>query len=129
MWVSDDLDEARAETRWAAASAENHLDDVMKRNADHGMPEVLCQVVLARSQEYDYYEGHLDSSAEHTGYLTDELIDTFSLNGSASRCLERIRELEELGVSEIASAYLNGQLDQMPRVGREIIPALAGAPA
>lgn len=129
MWVSDDLDLARAETRWAAACAANHLEDVMTRNTDHGMPEVLYQVVLARSQEYDYYEGHLDSSAEHTGYLTDELIDTFAINGSAERCLAQIRELDAIGVSEIAPAYLNGQLEQMQTVGRKIIPALAATPA
>ncbi len=129
MWVSDDLDAARAETRWAAACAANHLEDVMTRNTDHGMPEVLYQVVLARSQEYDYYEGHLDSSAEHTGYLTEELIDTFAINGSAERCLQQIRDLEAIGVSEIAPAYLNGRLEQMQTVGREIIPALAATPA
>jgi alkanesulfonate monooxygenase SsuD/methylene tetrahydromethanopterin reductase-like flavin-dependent oxidoreductase (luciferase family) len=125
MWVSDDLAEARARGRWAAACAANHLEDVMRRNPEHGMPDVLYQVVLARTQHYDYYAGHLDSSAEHTGYLTDELIDTFALVGPARRCLERIRELAALGVTEISAAYLNGQREQLERVGREIVPALA----
>jgi 5,10-methylenetetrahydromethanopterin reductase len=125
MWVSDDLVEARAETRWAAACAANHLDDVMRRNPDHGMPEVLYQVVLARTQHYDYYAGHLDPDAEHTGYLTDDLVDTFAINGPAERCLEQIRELEALGVSEISAAYLNGRVEQLRRVGREIVPELA----
>jgi 5,10-methylenetetrahydromethanopterin reductase len=129
MWVSDDLTEARAESRWAAACAANHLEDVMKRVPDHGMPEELTRLVLARTQHYDYYSGHLDSSAEHTAWLTDELIDDYAITGSAERCLERIGELAALGVTEISSAYLNGQLEQMKRVGREIVPALAGAPA
>ncbi len=129
MWVSDDLAEARAESRWAAACAANHLEDVMKRVPDHGMPEELTRLVLARTQHYDYYSGHLDSSAEHTAWLTDELIDDYAITGSAERCLERIGELAALGVTEISSAYLNGQLEQMKRVGREIVPALAGAPA
>jgi alkanesulfonate monooxygenase SsuD/methylene tetrahydromethanopterin reductase-like flavin-dependent oxidoreductase (luciferase family) len=129
MWVSDDLAEARAESRWAAACAANHLEDVMKRVPDHGMPEELTRLVLARTQHYDYYSGHLDSSAEHTAWLTDELIDDYAITGSAERCLERISELAALGVTEISSAYLNGQLEQMKRVGQEIVPALAGAPA
>jgi alkanesulfonate monooxygenase SsuD/methylene tetrahydromethanopterin reductase-like flavin-dependent oxidoreductase (luciferase family) len=129
MWVSDDLDEARTETRWAAACAANHLGDVMRRVPDHGLPEELTRLVQARTQAYDYYEGHLDSSAEHTGWLTGELIDDFALTGPAERCLERIRELETLGVSEISAAYLNGQLDQLERVGRDIVPALAATPA
>jgi alkanesulfonate monooxygenase SsuD/methylene tetrahydromethanopterin reductase-like flavin-dependent oxidoreductase (luciferase family) len=129
MWVADDVEEARAESRWAAACAANHLGDVMSRVPDHGLPEELTRLVQARTQAYDYYEGHLDSSAEHTGWLTDELIDDFALTGPAERCLERIQELEQLGVSEISAAYLNGRLDQLERVGRDIVPALAGAPA
>jgi len=93
------------------------------------MPEELTRLVLARTQHYDYYSGHLDSSAEHTAWLTDELIDDYAITGSAERCLERIGALAALGVTEISSAYLNGQLEQMKRVGREIVPALAGAPA
>lgn len=127
MWVSDDLEEARAETRWAAACAANHLGDVMRRNPEHGMPERLTRLVDARTQHYDYYAGHLDSSAEHTGWLTGELIDDFAVTGPAERCLERIRELAELGVGEISAAYLNGRVEQMERVGREIIPALLPA--
>ena len=68
-------------------------------------------------------------SAEHNAWLTDELIDDYAILGPAERCLERIRELAALGVTEISSAYLNGRLDQMERVGREIVPALAGVPA
>ena len=129
MWVSDDLDEAREESRWAAACAANHLGDVIDRVPDHGMPEELTRLVEARTQAYDYYEGHLDSSAEHTGWLTPELIDDFAVTGPPARCLERIRELEAVGVDEVSSAYLNGRLDQLALVGRELVPALTPAPA
>jgi alkanesulfonate monooxygenase SsuD/methylene tetrahydromethanopterin reductase-like flavin-dependent oxidoreductase (luciferase family) len=129
MWVSDDLREARDKTRWAAACAANHVEDVMRRDPQHGMPEELYRVVLARTQHYDYYAGHLDSSAEHTAYLTEELIDDFALTGPAGRCLGQIRELAALGVSEISVAYMNGELDQMDRVGREIVPELSRHPA
>ena len=129
LWVSDDLDEAREESRWAAACAANHLGDVINRVPDHGMPEELTRLVDARTQAYDYYEGHLDSSAEHTGWLTPELIDDFAITGPADRCAERIRELEALGVGEISSAYLNGRFEQLERVGRELVPALSATPA
>lgn len=129
MWVSDDLDEAREETRWAAACAANHVGDVMQRVPDHGMPDELTRVVEARTQAYDYYEGHLDSSAEHTGWLTGELIDDFAITGPPERCLERIHELAAAGVAEISTAYLNGKQEQLRRVGETIIPALAAIPA
>jgi len=129
MWVSDDLDESREESRWAAACAANHVGDVMQRVPDHGMPDELTRLVDARTQAYDYYEGHLDSSAEHTGWLTSELIDDFAITGPPDRCLERVRELAGLGVGEISTAYLNGKHEQLRRVGESIIPALAAIPA
>jgi alkanesulfonate monooxygenase SsuD/methylene tetrahydromethanopterin reductase-like flavin-dependent oxidoreductase (luciferase family) len=129
MWVSDDLDEAREESRWAAACAANHIGDVIQRVPDHGMPEELTRLVDARTQAYDYYEGHLDSSAEHTGWLTPELIDDFAITGPPERCLDRIRRLADLGVDEISTAYLNGRFDQLRLVGREIVPALGAIPA
>jgi 5,10-methylenetetrahydromethanopterin reductase len=131
MWVSDDLDEARDACRWAPAACANHIEDVTRRNPEHGMPEEMTRLVKARDS-YDYYEGHLDSKAEHTAYLTGELIDDFTIAGPADRCLEKIEALADAGVAEVSTAYLNGQLDQMRRVGREIVPALSrlqGSPA
>jgi len=34
--------------------------------------------------------------------------------------------VRELGVSEVSTAYLNGELDQMERVACEIVPELPG---
>jgi 5,10-methylenetetrahydromethanopterin reductase len=127
MWVSDDLQEAWDACRWAPAACANHIEDVMRRNPDHGMPEEMTRLVRARG-DYDYYAGHLDSAAEHTAYLTGELIDDFALAGPSDKCLGRIRELAALGVTEISAAYLNGRLEQIDRVGREIVPALNSSP-
>ena len=117
--LDDDAAAAREAVRWAAAACANHIGDTMKRNPEHGMPETMTRLVEARTQHYDYYEGHLDSDADHTAYLTPELIDDFAIAGSADHCLEKIRALEELGVWEISSAYYNGRNDQLARVGRE----------
>ena len=125
MWVSDDQEEAWDACRWAPAACANHIADVMRRNPDHGMPEGMTRLVQARD-EYDYYAGHLDSSAEHTAFLTGELIDDFAIAGPAERCLEKIAALAEIGVDEVSTAYLNGRVAQMERVGREIMPALPG---
>ena len=125
MWVSDDQEEAWDRCRWAPAACANHIADTMRGNPEHGMPEAMTRLAQARD-EYDYYEGHLDSKAAHTSYLTGEVVDDFAIAGSVDKCLAKIRELGELGVSEVSTAYLNGELEQMERVGQEIIPALAG---
>ena len=94
----------------------------MKRNAAHGMPETMTRLAQSRD-DYDYYEGHLSSDADHTAYLTGELIDDFAIAGSAAKVRGKVQELFGLGIDEISCAYLNGQLDQMDTVGREIIAA------
>ncbi len=129
MEISDDLDAARAVVRWAPASCANHIADTMKRNPEHGMPPTMTRLVEARTELYDYYGGHLDSGAGHTAFLTDELVDDFTICGPAERCREKVRALAELGVWEISPAYFNGRLDQLELIGREIIRPLAAVPA
>jgi alkanesulfonate monooxygenase SsuD/methylene tetrahydromethanopterin reductase-like flavin-dependent oxidoreductase (luciferase family) len=127
MWVADDLAEARRACRWSPPSVANHVESAM-RNPDHGMPSGLTRVVEARRAHaagYDYYRDHGDSTADEMDWLTDKLLDDFSICGPPARCLAVIRELQALGVREVATAFLNGQVEQMERVGREVIPVLA----
>jgi hypothetical protein len=91
------------------------------------MSPELTRVVEARDQHaesFNYYTDHGDSTAGEMNFLTPEMIDDFAIAGPASRCLEKIAELDSLGVSEIASGFVNGQIEQMRQVGREIVPAL-----
>jgi alkanesulfonate monooxygenase SsuD/methylene tetrahydromethanopterin reductase-like flavin-dependent oxidoreductase (luciferase family) len=119
MEIDDDWDVARAAVKWAPAACCNHVSDTIKRNPDHDLPAVMLGLVEARNESYDY-SGHLESGAEHTAYLTDELIDAFTICGPADHCLEKLRSLEALGVSEVSSAYYNGRFEQMERVGELI---------
>jgi alkanesulfonate monooxygenase SsuD/methylene tetrahydromethanopterin reductase-like flavin-dependent oxidoreductase (luciferase family) len=122
MWVSDDLDEARARCRWAAASAANHIEEVMARPG-HNMPEEMTGLVERRQEMKGghNYDAHLDESDEETAFLTDELIDNYAIAGDAERCRERVEALGKLGVTEVASGFLNGEHDQISRVGEGII--------
>ena len=88
----------------------------------------MTRLVAARD-DYDYYAGHLDSTAEHTAYLTASSSTTSRSRARPRKCLAKLRELAELGVDEVSCAYLNGEVEQMERVGREIVPALAGSAA
>jgi alkanesulfonate monooxygenase SsuD/methylene tetrahydromethanopterin reductase-like flavin-dependent oxidoreductase (luciferase family) len=135
MWVSDDLDEARERCRWAAASAANHIAEVMHNNPSHGMPPELTRIVERRNQlvtagtglpsidgTYDYYGGHCVNDADHAQWIPDTLIDDFALVGSAQMIAERIAELESLGVSQVAPAFLNGEFEQMELIASELAP-------
>jgi alkanesulfonate monooxygenase SsuD/methylene tetrahydromethanopterin reductase-like flavin-dependent oxidoreductase (luciferase family) len=124
MWVGDDQQAAWDACRWAPAACANHIADTMKHNPSHGMPEEMTRLPQSR-EEYDYYAGHLSSEADHTAYLTGELIDDFAIAGSADKVRAKVRELFDLGIDEISCAYLNGSFDQMDIVGREIISTVA----
>lgn len=129
MWLSDDLEEARTRCRWAAASAANHIEDVMKRPG-HGMPEEMTELVERRRQAMDSYsyDSHLENTDEETAFLTDDMIDNFAIAGDADHCLAKIQELNRIGVSEVASGFLNGEFDQLRAVGDGVIARL-GAPS
>jgi hypothetical protein len=83
------------------------------------------QRLLRAREDYDYYAGHLDSGADHTAWLTTELVDDFAIAGPVENCVAKLAALAEIGVDEVSVAYNNGAFDQMHRVGREIIPRLA----
>jgi 5,10-methylenetetrahydromethanopterin reductase len=125
MRVSEDQEAAWEACRWSPAACANHIADMARNNPDNDMPEVMQRLIQSRDQ-YDYYDGHLDSGAQHTAYLTGELVDDFAISGPPEKCLEQLRVVADLGVDEVSVAYLNGEFDQMGRVGREIIPELAG---
>ena len=127
MWVSEDVAEARKMTRWAAACAANHIVDVMRNVPDHGMPPALTRLAELRSAHYDY-ASHLDPSVERADY-PDEVIDDFAFNGPPERIVEMLQALAEVGLDEVAPCYLNGRLEEMEVVGREIIPAIAAIAA
>ena len=120
MWVDDDQEAAWDKCRWAPAACANHIADTIRRNPKHGMPEAMTRLPDSRDA-YDYYAGHLSSEADHTAYLTGDLIDDYALAGSAETVLARLNHLFDLGVDEVSCAYLNGALDQMDLVGKEII--------
>jgi 5,10-methylenetetrahydromethanopterin reductase len=123
MWVSDDVDEARRMTKWAAACARNHLTDVARRVTDHGMPEPMMRLVNLPDSHYDY-AGHLDPSVER-GAIPDDLVDDFAFNGPPERISEMLQALADVGVDEVAPCYLNGRIAEMEVVGRELISRLA----
>ena len=123
MRVSDDQEAAWAACRWSPAACANHIADMNRHTADHGMPDVMLRLAKARDK-YDYYAGHLDSTAEHAGYLTGDLVDDFAIAGPPAKCLDKLRRLAELGVDEVSVAYLNGEFEQMDLVAGEIVPAL-----
>jgi probable F420-dependent oxidoreductase len=127
--VTDDLDSAREQARWFPAMVSNHVMDLIERYGfDSEIPPALTEFVKAR-QFYDYKE-HSRVGAKHGEFVTDDIVDRFCVLGTPEQAVEKLRELEAVGVDQF-NVYLmtHSQEETLAVYGNEIIPALAGAAA
>ena len=128
--ISDDIADARDQTRWFPAMVSNHVQDLIERYGTDGsvVPQALTDFVLAR--KFYNYDDHSRVGAAHGEFVTDEIADRFSVLGTAAQATEKLRELESIGVDHY-SIYLmtHGQEETLASYGSEIIPQFAGAAA
>ncbi len=120
--VTDDLQDARNEVRWFPAMVSNHVMDLIEKYGfDSEIPAALTEYVKAR-KFYDYKD-HSRVGAAHGEFVTDEICDRFTVIGNVQQCIEKLRELESVGVDQF-NIYLmtHGQEETLEAYGDEIIP-------
>jgi probable F420-dependent oxidoreductase len=123
--VTDDLPKAREEVRWFPAMVSNHVMDLIEKYGfDSEIPAALTDYVKAR-KFYDYKD-HSRVGAAHGEFVTDEICDRFTVIGNVEQCVEKLRELESVGVDQF-NIYLmtHGQEETLKAYGDEIIPEFA----
>lgn len=120
--VDADLPRWREETRWFPAMVSNHVKDLIARYGTNGdIPTALTDFAQA-VEEYDYSE-HSRVGAEHGKYISDEIVDRFCLLGDVEHQIEKLRQLEGLGVRQVNLYLMTSAMEEtMERYGREIIP-------
>jgi 5,10-methylenetetrahydromethanopterin reductase len=102
----------------------------------HGKPtgplgERSIGVLERLAASYDMNE-HGASDAKHRTALTPEHIDTFGIVGPPDRCVERLRDLESIGIDRVVIlAALANDSDDL-RLSRqclvdEVLPVFAGS--
>jgi alkanesulfonate monooxygenase SsuD/methylene tetrahydromethanopterin reductase-like flavin-dependent oxidoreductase (luciferase family) len=127
--VTDDLPKAREEVRWFPAMVSNHVMDLIEKYGfDSEIPAALTDYVKAR-KFYDYKD-HSRVGAAHGEFVTDEICDRFTVIGNIEQCVEKLRELESVGVDQF-NIYLmtHGQEETLQAYGDEIIPEFSGVAA
>jgi len=127
--VTDDLTKAREEVRWFPAMVSNHVMDLIEKYGfDSEIPAALTDYVKAR-KFYDYKD-HSRVGAAHGEFVTDEICDRFTVIGNVEQCVEKLSELESVGVDQF-NIYLmtHGQEETLQAYGDEIIPEFSGVAA
>ncbi|HAM26663.1 MAG TPA: TIGR03842 family LLM class F420-dependent oxidoreductase, partial [Microbacteriaceae bacterium] len=122
--ISDDIQDAREQTKWFPAMVSNHVVDLVERyGTDSEIPKELTDYVAAR-KFYDYND-HSRVGAQHGEFVTDEIADRFSVLGTVEQVKAKLKELESIGVDQF-NIYLmtHGQEEILKAYGDEIIPEL-----
>ena len=121
--ISDNRDQARDDvSHWVASQAETF-------NKWKQLPEFLVpfkEDFQRAGESYNRLE-HMSSHASHKQSVSPEFTDYVALVGSAEECLERIHELEALGLNGVTLAFRaggGGRLARMEEISQGIIKHL-----
>ena len=127
-YVGDDIEHQRNQCRWFGGMVGNHVADLVERyGGDSGMvPQALTDYIKGR-EGYDY-SGHGKAGHDHTDFVPDEIIDRFCILGDEAAHIERLQQLEALGVDQFAIYLMHDQKDEtLNAYGQRVIPTLTGA--
>jgi alkanesulfonate monooxygenase SsuD/methylene tetrahydromethanopterin reductase-like flavin-dependent oxidoreductase (luciferase family) len=104
----------------------NHVFDLLQKYDKAQLPERLTSY-LERREFYDYSE-HSRMGAAHGEFVDDETCDRFCILGSVEDHIEKLRELEAIGVTQW-NIYLmtENPEETLELYGTEIIPKLREA--
>jgi probable F420-dependent oxidoreductase len=126
-YVGSDIAHMRDQCRWFGGMVGNHVADIVARYGESSaVPKALTDYIKGR-EGYDYNE-HGRAGNSHTSFVPDEIVDRFCILGTPEQHIERLRELESLGVDQFA-VYLqhDGKDATLEAYGETIMPALAQA--
>jgi 5,10-methylenetetrahydromethanopterin reductase len=121
--ISDDRDQAREDvSHWAASQAETF-------SKWKELPDFLHPFKADLQRASDAYNRleHMSSHAAHKSAVSPEFIDFVALVGPAKESLERIRDLETLGLNRVVLAFRaggGGRLARMQQIHDGIIQHL-----
>jgi probable F420-dependent oxidoreductase len=121
-------DLGRERTRWFPALVSNHVVDLVSKYPREQLPESLTGYIQDRTG-YDYHH-HAEVGSSNAGFVGDEVTDRFCVLGDVDEVVEKLRVLADAGVTQFNVYLMNGdEREQLERIGREVIPAMAGARA
>ncbi len=128
MYIGDDWEHMRDQSRWFGGMVGNHVADIVAKygaeaEGAHVVPTALTDYIKGRD-EYDYNE-HGRAGNVHTQFVPDEIVDRFCILGTAADHIAKLEELKAIGVDQFAGYLQHDNKEETLRVyGETVIPAL-----
>ena len=126
--IRDDVAEACEQARGFPAFVSNHVLDMLRFYDRSELPANLL-ACLEGKRTYDYRH-HTDSASEHASVIPDEIVESFTVVGPSATCAAKIRQLGEVGVTQLCIYFLGIPEEEMLTTIQtyhdEIIPAVTG---
>jgi len=122
VWVGD-VAKGREQTRWFPAMVGNHVADIVEKygSATTEVPDSFTRYIEGR-RGYDYQE-HASKDAGHLGFITDEVIESFSILGPAEEHVRKLQALQGAGVTQFNIYLMCGEEERIvAEYGEHVIP-------
>lgn len=121
MSIREDADAALADVRsWASAQARLQAD---VRALPPSLVPFADEIARAKAG-YDYAE-HLSTRAGHQGTVSDDLVRTLAVAGTATECVTRLEALLGTGVDELIFPLMGGgRLERLDTLRASVGPLL-----
>ena len=98
--------------------------DLVSRYKPEELPEELTSYIRDR-KGYNYLH-HAEVGSSNAEFVTDEIVDRFCIVGPAEEQVRKLKELQEVGVTQFNIYLMSGDEEQtVEDYGREIIPSLS----
>ena len=130
-YVSDDAKVAREKCRWEPEVLLNLIWHLLQTYPVEDCPRSLTKGLEQLARDKDYWQHynwdtHAMIDEAHQKLVTDEMVDRFCVLGSVNACVDKLKELQKLGVDRFC-AYLygmyEGELDtQLRAYAEKIMP-------
>jgi probable F420-dependent oxidoreductase len=122
-YVGDNLEAQREQLRWFGGMVGNHVADIVERygSGSGAVPEALTSYIAGR-KGYDYSH-HGKPGNPTTDFVPDEIVDRFCVLGPIAGHVERMRELQAIGVEQFAIYLMHDRQEETLRAyAAEVLP-------
>jgi probable F420-dependent oxidoreductase len=122
VWVSDDKKIGRERVRWFPALVSNHVVDLVSRYKPEELPPELTGYIRDRKL-YNYLH-HAEVGSSNAEFVTDEVVDRFCIVGDVQSHIQKLRELQGLGVTQFNIYLMCGDEEETLKIyGSNIVPS------